>query len=409
MLKRISIKGFKSLRNVENLELGLVNVFVGANGSGKTNLLEALGVLSAAVAGPVDDQALLRRGVRLSPTHLYQSSFQQTAPSEKIRIHTTWRFDKDNIDYHLEFDSLNPGEPQPYRRELFINDRQVEEKYIPTWRNGWIDIKGSGHPPPEELTQGLVHFEALADILGRYAIYSPDTPTLRGRNSDITQRDPIGLAGGRLAEAIGDLLKMSREQKTGAVNLPGGVNLDDWFDLLDWVDDITTGPPSHDLVSGAVPTLREIVRFTDQWMAAGDNQLSAYDASEGALYVLFALVLVLHPRSPYFFAIDNFDQAMHPRLARATTRLFCQEILEGGDFDFPTLQALLTTHNPLVLDGLDLRDDRIRLFAVERGSKGDTQIHRVQVSEEILEATQEGLSLSNLWIMGRLGGVPDIF
>lgn len=42
-------------------------------------------------------------------------------------------------------------------------------------------------------------------------------------------------------------------------------------------------------------------------------------------------------------------------------------------------------------------------------SKGDTQIHRVEVSEEVLNATQEGLSLSNLWFLGRLGGVPDIF
>ncbi len=33
--------------------------------AGKSNLLEALGVLSAAVSGRVDDEALLRRGVRL--------------------------------------------------------------------------------------------------------------------------------------------------------------------------------------------------------------------------------------------------------------------------------------------------------------------------------------------------------
>jgi hypothetical protein len=105
------------------------------------------------------------------------------------------------------------------------------------------------------------------------------------------------------------------------------------------------------------------------------------------------------------FAIDNLDQAMHPRLARAATRLFCRQMLKAD----PPRQALLTTHNPLVLDGLDLRDDRIRLFAVERNGRGVTQVHRVQVSEEILKATQEGLSLSNLWVMGRLGGVPDLF
>jgi hypothetical protein len=236
------------------------------------------------------------------------------------------------------------------------------------------------------------------NIITDYAIYSPNTPMLRGNETDITQRNPIGLAGGRLAEAVGELL----DKEKGTF---GSLDLDELFELLDWVDEIAIVPPSRKLVAASVPTLREIIRFTDRWMSDEGNQLSAYDASEGALYVLFALVLAMHPDSPRLFAIDNFDQAMHPRLARATTRLFCQQMLKAE----PTRQALLTTHNPLVLDGLDLRDDRIRLFAVERDRKGTTQIYRVNVSDDVLEATQNGLSLSNLWIMGRLGGVPDLF
>ncbi len=109
--------------------------------------------------------------------------------------------------------------------------------------------------------------------------------------------------------------------------------------------------------------------------------------------------------APRLFAVENLYQTMHPRLARATTRLFCRLMLQAE----PPRQSLLTTHNPLVLDGLDLRDDRIRLFAVERSSRGPTQVYRVQVSDEVLQATESGLSLSNLWVMGRLGGVPDIF
>lgn len=55
---------------------------------------------------------------------------------------------------------------------------------------------------------------------------------------------------------------------------------------------------------------------------------TAYDASEGALYVLFLLCLALHPNAPGIFAVDSFDHAMHPRLARETTRLFCKTIVE---------------------------------------------------------------------------------
>ena len=50
MITKLSVKAFKTLEDVE-IELGQVNVFIGANGSGKSNLLEAVGVLSAAADG----------------------------------------------------------------------------------------------------------------------------------------------------------------------------------------------------------------------------------------------------------------------------------------------------------------------------------------------------------------------
>lgn len=96
---------------------------------------------------------------------------------------------------------------------------------------------------------------------------------------------------------------------------------------------------------------------------------------------------------------------MHPRLACATMRLFC-DLLRRTQ---PQHQALITTHNPLVLDGLDLRDDRIRLFTVGRNAKGATRIDPVRVSPEMLNTIGDGLTLSNLWIMGRLAGAPDLF
>ena len=62
-LATVTIKDFKSLKDV-SVDLGQINVFVGANGAGKSCLLEAIGILGACCAGAVDDQALLRRGVR---------------------------------------------------------------------------------------------------------------------------------------------------------------------------------------------------------------------------------------------------------------------------------------------------------------------------------------------------------
>ena len=71
-------------------------------------------------------------------------------------------------------------------------------------------------------------------------------------------------------------------------------------------------------------------------------------------------------------------------------------------------QILLTTHNPLVLDGLHLQDDRVRLFTVSRTGSGRTSVRRANVDGSLLEKAEQGWSLSRLWVMGHLGGVPDV-
>lgn len=46
-------------------------------------------------------------------------------------------------------------------------------------------------------------------------------------------------------------------------------------------------------------------------------------------------------------------------------------------------QLLFTAHNPAVLDSLDLQDDEIRLFAVDRNSNGHTRIHRIVPTDKL--------------------------
>jgi predicted ATPase len=76
MLGSIIIKGFKSVAEAE-IQLGRLNVFIGANGSGKSVVLEAIGVLGAAADGRVDDASLLRRGVRPGVPVLYKNAFAE--------------------------------------------------------------------------------------------------------------------------------------------------------------------------------------------------------------------------------------------------------------------------------------------------------------------------------------------
>jgi len=383
MLTQMSVRGFKSLQDVQDLNLGQINVFIGANGSGKSNLLEAVGLLGAAIGGYLDHQTLLRRGVRLDTPALFMSSFKSKGVSEQIRIRATWLTEPGEVECQITL---------PYRTD----ERQQFWLYNSTFKSNGEEMDWS--PLSTLASEGSEIAKDLFAVLSDYAIFAPNTPTLRGVTPDITQRSPVGLAGGQLAEAVAELLDVER-------GMFGTLDLDQLLERLDWVDEIAIGPPSREIVSPSVPTTCNIIRFTDRWMAEAGNQLSAYDASEGALYVLFALVLALHPQAPRLLAVEHMEHSMHPRLVRATIRLFCRHILRA----VPRRQVLLTTHNPLVLDGLDLSDDRVRLFAVERNAQGATRVERVQVSDEALRAAGDELPLSVQWVLGRLGGVPDIF
>lgn len=70
--------------------------------------------------------------------------------------------------------------------------------------------------------------------LQEFAIYCPNTPTLRGINPDQQSRLPVGLNGGQLAEAF-ELLRKHLESQGDE----GDAILDEVLDLIDWVADVT--------------------------------------------------------------------------------------------------------------------------------------------------------------------------
>jgi energy-coupling factor transporter ATP-binding protein EcfA2 len=391
MITSFAVKSFKSLEDVE-VKLGRVNVFIGANGSGKSNFLEAIGVLGAAANGRVDDEALLRRGVRPGLPKLYKSSFKGVRQPPAIQ------FTAQNQAALYAVGLFNPlDNPEPswrYKTELLNEGNKTIIGRSPA--NGKQLNPSAGYA-------ALKTVELLADSsanqllqeLGRFAIYTPDTATLRGLISDPQSRDPVGLNGGRLAEAVEFLFRH---------NHPFPRDLyDAIINMIDWASGLGSSGIEDIPISKNIPQPTKILRFFDKYMLAGRDILSGYDASEGALYVLFMTVLTHHPAIPSLVAIDNFDQALNPRLARALTQNICDWVLQQKN-----KQVLLTSHNPLVLDGLPLQNDDVRLFTVERSRMGKTVIQRVKVSQALLEQAKKGVPLSQQWVMGTFGGVPRI-
>jgi predicted ATPase len=399
MINKIIIESFKSLVSVE-VDLGLVNVFVGANGSGKSNLLEALGVLGATAFGRVDDESLLRRGVRPGVPQLYKSAFPST--QKEIRPHIFFAAKNSLAEYSVSL--WNPiRDPKPAWRfkteQLQLSDGTKIVDRAP-YRSiaKWLDAdQGYAALKSVELNKADPA-RNLLDLLRNYSIYCANTPTLRGLVQDQQLREPVGLSGGRLADAIAELFRA----RTGNEKLNKQVN--QVAALIDWAEAYGWGRAEEMPLSASAATTRRVVRFLDRYMKKKRNVLSGYDASEGALYIIFAGILALHPKSPQLFAIDNFDQALNPLLAKNLCSDFCKWILESDT----KKQVFLTSHNPAVLDGLPLQDDNVRLFTVDRDNRGHTTVKRVELTPELMSKAKEGWTLSRLWVNGLIGGVPDV-
>ena len=72
-------------------------------------------------------------------------------------------------------------------------------------------------------------------------------------------------------------------------------------------------------------------------------------------------------------------------------------------------QIFLTTHNPAILDGIDLGDEEQKLFVVSRNKKGHTRMKNITLKDKPKSSTNEPLKLSEAFLRGYLGGLPKGF
>lgn len=105
-LRKLTINNFKSIKKIE-MDLGQLNIFVGANGSGKSNILEAIGMLSAAISGEVSYSSLADRGVRLSTADIFKSSFEGEKRVKTIRFESEF----DDFIYDVSLEASKDGQP----------------------------------------------------------------------------------------------------------------------------------------------------------------------------------------------------------------------------------------------------------------------------------------------------------
>jgi len=418
------------VRDVE-LDFGRINLFIGGNGAGKSNILEAIGVLAAALKRGIANDELARKGVRLTPPALMKSAFKNS------KLPTSFRLEADfsgNVRYDLNISAGETNTGLSFFSEAgYLNDTRVfgrssagtkvADKQTSSVLDKTINRKLDKQRSIWDQTSSAFDFDEKItnafDALSRYAIYSPQTEFLREIKTGLVSDPPVGLHGEGLSLAVSSLLfslNNSSVQRTKEKHKPNVES--DTHQRMDAINlAFLSGWAIQVKVASIDPLLKSTelssrdgstLFFVDKYMHEKRRTLSAYDSSEGTLFLLFMAVMLAHDEAPSIFAIDNIDNALNPALTKKLLdvmikimgRKILNELKIGPD------QIFLTSHNPTTLDAIDLFDDDQRVFVVSRNDKGHTVVDRLKpkkdLSREDWSLACNGKKLSQWWIDGEI-------
>ena len=85
MIRNVRVENYKSIVDL-SVDLGRVTVLIGANGSGKSNILEAIALASATAQNKLDNEFLISRGVRVCETRFMRSAFGEPSATPEIKL-----------------------------------------------------------------------------------------------------------------------------------------------------------------------------------------------------------------------------------------------------------------------------------------------------------------------------------
>ncbi len=381
MLKEVRIENYKSIQKLK-LELGRVTVLIGENGCGKSNILEAIALASAAADDKLDNEFLVSRGIRVTEPQLMRSAFEKENSTKDIGIELSGN--------NAEIKFVLQNNNQPYSKW-----RKRENNYYKTSENP-VDLEKAIRQQRQDslldyniflYNQNKHYVSTITNFkipIQEFIIYSPENQALRTFEKE-GQIQPLGING----EGLFKLLKvLSSDDKQEHL-----IQIKKKLQLIDWFQDFEASPN--------LSSIQNSLQIKDRYL---DTDLAYFDqrsSNEGFLFLLFYCALFISDITPNFFAIDNIDASLNPRLCR---RLM-QELVElAKKYD---KQVIFTTHNPAVLDGLDLEDDEQRLLVISRNQLGYTKARRI-LGPKPLEG-QEPVELSEAFLRGYIGGLPKNF
>lgn len=414
MIKKVRIKNFKSIDKLQ-VELGRVNVVIGANGSGKSNILEAIGFGAAAMKDRLTNEYLGGRGIRVTMPEFMRSGLESDHHSEAIKI--GFILELGNLDGSNH--SFNPNVDIHTHNSPFGNSWRILRHFPSVDGSGPLElvVKSGESEETRELSEkeskefikkllpriqdqfqkellerfissGLEDFSSVGDLLlttvflndphWEFLTYSPENNKIRNFHSE-TQIEPLGVYG----EGLFRLLSIMEPEKLAEIK--------EHLKLIDWFEDLEV-PRSEELN----PFERRI-RIKDRYINPELKYFDQRSANEGFLFLLFYLTAVVSDLTPKFFAIDNIDNSLNPKLCRSLVKVLA-ELARKYD-----KQLILTTHNPAVLDGINLEDPEQKILVAYRNANGATRVRSVEKANPV--EGEEPVRLSEQFLRGYLGGL----
>ena len=397
MITELSIEGFKSFGSpAETIELGPLNFVVGANASGKTNLLSALRFLQNAVAHDVSYATSELGG-------------NAEVRSKRLRQRNTLKPVRLSLKLRKAFEIALTDNPEPDNTETV---RSIEYDLVVDLRSGDDSVEIDREVlRAERVWHGDTNEVGLNRYGRRIDIVPGDGPPVRIPEDESTRLGLVGVGfvslpamflreeirRWRFHNIVPDIARQPCRDERAAALGPAGEKLAAILRRMsgDDIDAISRG------LRAIVPGLREVqprismdgtltFRILEDKLKTGINPASASDGTVRLLALLVATTWSV--RNSTLITIEEPENGVHPHLAECLV-----EILRSAS---QQCQIVVTTHAPDLLDHLEPHE--VILCDKEDGF---TRLRKASGVRDI-EQFRKHFSLGELWSQGAIGAMP---
>jgi predicted ATPase len=391
VLKRVEFHNWRSIQN-QQVELEPINLLIGPNAAGKSNVIDALRLLAESVQADLET-AVTRRGGLESLRFRGATDDRITIAIDYFVPDPSAPFSKSDMRYSLTIAQDEPGgRPAVAEEELRVKVRRDEPGTQKLWFRSRLgkgralrDVKTNQREDFDTGDPGILALRALGflatfprirtlrEFIEGWQFLSVDLRAIREprRDERATRLD------GR-ATNLANVLRSLR------VSDPARLDriLSNLRDLLHHVAGVDT----------SVEHGRVLLLLTERPF---DVPFDALAVSDGTLRLLALLTALETMPEHGLLCIEEPEHGLHPLVFGPLLDVVREYCPPDG-----TRQVLLTTHSPDVIDAAGPDE----VLVVERNVAGATEFKRLP-AQQLRKWLQE-FRLGELWRMRQIGGVP---